>query len=76
MLRPGLNPQTWVPEASMLTTRPRKPSCLYVSFFGLHVSVTLMTIIRSVRAKEIAMQQRLLKNISALPFKILDLMLL
>jgi hypothetical protein len=21
-LRPGLNPQTWVPEASMLTTRP------------------------------------------------------
>ena len=31
--------------------------CLYVSFFGLHVSVILMTIIRSVRAKEIAMQQ-------------------
>ena len=25
-LRPGLNPQTWVPEASMLTTRPPKPS--------------------------------------------------
>jgi hypothetical protein len=24
-LRPGLNPQTWVPEASMLTTRPPKP---------------------------------------------------
>ena len=24
--RPGLNPQTWVPEASMLTTRPPKPS--------------------------------------------------
>ena len=23
-LRPGLNPQTWVPEASMLTTRPPK----------------------------------------------------
>ena len=22
----GLNPQTWVPEASMLTTRPPKPS--------------------------------------------------
>ena len=21
-LRPGLNPQTWLPEASMLTTRP------------------------------------------------------
>ena len=26
LLRPGLNPQTWVPEASMLTTRPPKPS--------------------------------------------------
>ena len=25
-LRPGLNPQTWVPKASMLTTRPPKPS--------------------------------------------------
>ena len=25
-LRPGFNPQTWVPEASMLTTRPPKPS--------------------------------------------------
>jgi hypothetical protein len=25
MLRPGLNPRTWVPEASMLTTRPPKP---------------------------------------------------
>src|SRR5215469_12663807 len=24
-LRPGLNPQTWVPEASTLTTRPPKP---------------------------------------------------
>jgi len=31
--------------------------CIYVSFFGLHVSVILMTIISSVRAKEIAMQQ-------------------
>ena len=29
--------------------------CLYVSFFGLHVSVILMTIIRSVRAKEISL---------------------
>ena len=26
IFRPGLNPQTWVPEASMLTTRPPKPS--------------------------------------------------
>ena len=25
-LRPGLNPRSWVPEASMLTTRPPKPS--------------------------------------------------
>ena len=24
-LRPGLNPQTWVPEASMLSSRPPKP---------------------------------------------------
>jgi hypothetical protein len=32
--------------------------CLYVNFVGLHVSVIHMTIIRSVRAKEIAMQQR------------------
>ena len=27
-LRPGLNPQTWVPEASMLTITPPKPSIL------------------------------------------------
>ena len=32
--------------------------CLYVNFVGLHVSVIHMTIIRSVRAKEIVMQQR------------------
>ena len=37
--------------------------CLYVSFFGLHVSVILMTIIRSVRAKEIAMRQRFTLNV-------------
>jgi hypothetical protein len=24
-VRPGFNPRTWVPEASMLTTRPPKP---------------------------------------------------
>jgi hypothetical protein len=24
-LQPGFNPRTWVPEASMLTTRPPKP---------------------------------------------------
>ena len=33
--------------------------CLYVSFFGLHVSVILMTIIRSIRAKEIT---RIIRN--------------
>jgi hypothetical protein len=27
-LRPGSNPRTWVPEASMLTTRPPNPLCL------------------------------------------------
>ena len=37
--------------------------CLYVSFFGLHVSVIIMTIIRSVRAKEIAMQQIVSLNV-------------
>ena len=31
--------------------------CFYVNFVGLHVSVIHMTIIRSVKAKEIAMQQ-------------------
>ena len=28
-LRPGSNPQSWVPEASMLTTRPAKPLRLH-----------------------------------------------
>jgi hypothetical protein len=28
-LRPGANPQSWVPEASMLTTRPQKPLAHY-----------------------------------------------
>jgi hypothetical protein len=32
--------------------------CVYVNFIGLHVSVIHMTINRSVRAKEIVMQQR------------------
>ena len=39
-LRPGFNPQTWVPEASMLTTIPPKPStCIQ--------SPTFLTIILS-----------------------------
>ena len=37
--------------------------CLYINFFELHVSVILMTIIRSVRAKEIVMQQRFSLNV-------------
>ena len=37
--------------------------CLYIIFFGLHVSVILMTIIRSVRAKEVPMQQRFSLNV-------------
>ena len=31
-LRPGLNPQTWVPEASVLTTRSPKPSSIVYIF--------------------------------------------
>jgi hypothetical protein len=33
-LQPGLNPLTWVPEASMLTTRPLKP-LLYWSYYNM-----------------------------------------
>ena len=39
-LRPGLNPQTWVPEANMLTTRPPKPSIyiyIYIYIYGNNV---------------------------------------
>ena len=32
-LRPGLNPRTHFPVASMLTTRPPKPSCYVVSIY-------------------------------------------
>ena len=39
-LRPGLNPQTWVPEASMLSTRPPKPSkACYIKSKANHVSL-------------------------------------
>ena len=37
--RPGLNPQTWVPEASMLTTRPPKPSNSYISHVFSHTTI-------------------------------------
>ena len=44
-LRPGLNPQTGVPEASMLTTRPPKPSKLHMYFLQgdnvLHIAAAL-----------------------------------
>ena len=39
-LRPDLNPQTWVPEPSMLTTRPPKPSRL-VGFYYKKTEDTL-----------------------------------
>jgi hypothetical protein len=44
-LRPGLNPWTWVPEASMLTTRPPKPlwNLLYrysSSSHNIHSTIT------------------------------------
>ena len=48
-LRPGLNPQTWVPEASLLTTRPPKPSivvklkCLGVTLYVHCLSCFLNT---------------------------------
>ena len=41
-LRPGLNPQTWVPEASVLTTRPPEPSIAVVHtvlYFGIWLLV-------------------------------------
>ena len=31
-IRPDLNPQNWVPEASMLTTRPPKPTYPKIHF--------------------------------------------
>ena len=37
-LQPGLYPQTWVPEASMLTTRPPKPSHKNVGSDGFFFS--------------------------------------
>ena len=52
-LRPGLNPQTWVPEASMLTTRPPKPSCPYPKV-ALVVKVTSQTRVSVVLAISIS----------------------
>ena len=37
-LRPGLNPQTWVPEASPLTPRPPKPCiCYYILIYYIYM---------------------------------------
>ena len=41
-LRPGLNPQTWVPEASMLNTIPPKPSILH--YFSLSILLFLFPV--------------------------------
>ena len=35
-LRPGLNPQTWVLEDSMLSTRPPKPSCKIYTVWSIY----------------------------------------
>ena len=39
-LRLGLNLQTWVPEASMLTTRPPKPSKTYPMVWHMGTKVS------------------------------------
>jgi hypothetical protein len=43
-LRPGLNPRTRVPVASMLTTRPPKPSCLTLNIMvsSSHLKIWLI----------------------------------
>ena len=49
-LRPGLNPQTWVPDGSMLTTRPPKPSSSLPKdpcFRGLQIITVLRTSVHS-----------------------------
>ena len=38
-LRPGLNPRTRVPVASMLITRPTKPSSFQKCLFSLYLSL-------------------------------------
>ena len=43
-LRLGLPPQTWVPEASMLTTRPPKPSSLILKLLTKNQCIKLQTI--------------------------------
>ena len=43
-LRPGLNPQTWVPKASMLTARPPKPLNQTLILTKLHGITFLQTL--------------------------------
>ena len=42
-LRPGLNPRSWVPEASTLTTRPPKPLLVVVPQVASHANWSRMT---------------------------------
>jgi hypothetical protein len=49
-LRPGLNPRTGVPEASMLTTRPSKPLkksslIIILIYYLLQINVALVYVI-------------------------------
>jgi hypothetical protein len=44
-LRPVLNPRTWVPEASMLTTRPPKPLFGGLSHTSRFAAVYLLSIV-------------------------------
>ena len=63
-LWPGLNPQTWVPEASMLTTRPPKPSNIrnnVVLCLLLHVSAELRHL-QGVCTPEFQTQGRIIRH--------------
>jgi hypothetical protein len=42
--QPGLNPRTWVPEASMLTTRPLKPLTVLLTPHTSTVPMSMSTI--------------------------------
>jgi hypothetical protein len=45
-LRPSLNPRTWVPVASMLTTRPPKPSSVqYARGISTNAELIILLII-------------------------------
>ena len=43
-IRPGLNPRTWVPKVSTLTSRPPKPLvCVYIHIY-IYISITILLI--------------------------------